>query len=148
MNKKTNKMTKGYAAGGAVGNDLASVYQNSLGRAPDAEGLAFFQQQLDSGQSLDSIRGLIQGSQEGQTFAKGQIANIYQSRVVKRVKLIQQLRLVLLSRIQQHKQQIQQIQHKRQTQHKQQRLLTRLQMKLSSKRYISLHWADKRMLMD
>jgi hypothetical protein len=68
----TNKMTKGYAEGGTVGTDLASVYQNTLGRAPDAGGLAFFQQQLDGGQSLDSIRGEIQGSQEGQDYMKTQ----------------------------------------------------------------------------
>ena len=74
MNKKTNKMTRGYAAGGAVGNDLASVYQNTLGREPDAEGLAFFQQSLGAGESIDSIRGLIQGSQEGQAYVKTQAA--------------------------------------------------------------------------
>jgi hypothetical protein len=73
MKSKDNNMTpKKYAEGGTVGTDIAGIYQNTLGRAPDAEGLATYQGMLDSGQSLDSIRSNIQGSQEAQDYQKNQ----------------------------------------------------------------------------
>jgi hypothetical protein len=40
------------------------AYQSALGRAPDAAGLAFWQQQAAAGASLDSIVGAITGSPE------------------------------------------------------------------------------------
>jgi hypothetical protein len=73
MKSEDNNMTpRKYAEGGTVGTDIADIYQNTLGRAPDAEGLATYQGMLDSGQSIDSIRSNIQGSQEAQDYQKNQ----------------------------------------------------------------------------
>lgn len=53
----------------ALGQNLSQIYQNQLGRAPDQSGIDYWNQQLQSGMSLDDVRAGISGSQEGQQYA-------------------------------------------------------------------------------
>lgn len=52
--------------------NLAGVYQNALGRAPDAAGLAFYQQHLDNGMGFEDLRQNIWSSPEAQAFQASQ----------------------------------------------------------------------------
>lgn len=52
----------------ATADQIAQIYQSELGRAPDAGGLAFYQQKLASGTPIDQIAREISASQEGMTF--------------------------------------------------------------------------------
>jgi hypothetical protein len=63
---KLAKQVQGYATGGQVTDNISKIYQDVLGRAPDAEGLAYWQQQADKGTSLDDIRKSFETSPEKQ----------------------------------------------------------------------------------
>ena len=52
---------------------IASIYQTTLGRAPDAGGLAYWQNALNSGTSLADIQNAISSSQEAQAIPKQNI---------------------------------------------------------------------------
>ncbi len=60
-----------FADGGSTADPIAGLYQSVLGRAPDAEGLAFWQGALASGQDLGSIESAFRGSQEFQGLGGG-----------------------------------------------------------------------------
>ena len=62
---KSKKKVKKYAEGGSV----ESLYSSILGRAPDPEGLAYWQQAAASGQSLSSIAEAFKASPEAQAKA-------------------------------------------------------------------------------
>jgi hypothetical protein len=63
---KLAKQVQGYATGGQVTDNISKIYQDVLGRDPDAEGLAYWQQQADKGTSLDDIRKSFEASPEKQ----------------------------------------------------------------------------------
>ena len=52
--------------------NLAGVYQNALGRAPDAAGLAFYQGHLDNGMGFEELRQNIWNSPEAQAYQASQ----------------------------------------------------------------------------
>jgi hypothetical protein len=56
-------------------SSLADVYQDTLGRAPDASGMEAWTQAMNSGMSLDQISSQIQQSQEFQTRYQDMLAN-------------------------------------------------------------------------
>jgi len=49
---------------GTANSVVTGLYQSMLGRAPDAEGLAYWSDRLASGESLDSVRSAMQASAE------------------------------------------------------------------------------------
>lgn len=49
-----------------AGEAIAAIYQNELGRAPDAEGLAYWSDQFNSGQTLEQIQANIDRGTEAQ----------------------------------------------------------------------------------
>lgn len=66
--KKNKKPTmRKYAEGGSV----AGLYEEILGRAPDPEGLAYWEAQAAGGQSLSSIAEAFRGSEEAQAMQSG-----------------------------------------------------------------------------
>jgi hypothetical protein len=50
----------------SAGSAISSAYQKSLGRTPDAAGLAYWQQQIASGASVSDVVGAIGNSREAQ----------------------------------------------------------------------------------
>jgi hypothetical protein len=74
-NTRNKKTTKGYAEGGVVPT-LESIYMDSLGRAPDAEGLAWYQSKLDEGVSIEDVQKNIQGSQAATNYRSSQDASL------------------------------------------------------------------------
>jgi len=59
----------GSTSGAAVTTALTQTYQNALGRAPDPEGLAFWEKAVKDGHSLSSVTNEIANSPEGVTAA-------------------------------------------------------------------------------
>jgi hypothetical protein len=71
MKNTGKKMIKGYAEGGTVETNLLDVYQSTLGRAPDEEGLRYWQGQLDSGATIESVTDSMNSSEEAGTYRAG-----------------------------------------------------------------------------
>lgn len=57
-----------------MATSLHGLYQEKFGRAPDAEGYAYWQDQISQGANLDNIASLFDASEEGQKHAKVQEA--------------------------------------------------------------------------
>jgi methionine-rich copper-binding protein CopC len=68
-------------AGGSVSQLVSTLYQNTLGRAPDAAGLAYWSAQLSNGGSVSGLLSSITASPEGQsaTADKAQVVLTYQA---------------------------------------------------------------------
>ena len=57
----------GGAATSGGGDQISALYQSVLGRTPDANGLAYWNQQLASGKSIQDIKAALQASPEAAT---------------------------------------------------------------------------------
>lgn len=81
--KYTERMNKGgavmrYQDGGAVmpgmvdntSNDIAGLYQQYLGRAPDAEGLKFYSDYLSGGGNFETVKNNIMSSPEARSLLR------------------------------------------------------------------------------
>lgn len=68
-------------AGGSVTQLVSTLYQNTLGRAPDAAGLAYWTAQLSNGGSVSSMLSSFTVSPEGQSITsdKAQLVLTYQA---------------------------------------------------------------------
>lgn len=68
-------------AGGSMNQLVTSLYQNTMGRAPDAAGLAYWTAQLNSGSSISNMLSAFTSTPEGQsaTSEKAQIVLTYQA---------------------------------------------------------------------
>ena len=74
LNSPTNQTTNQSTNANAGGSDpISGLYQNLLGRAPDAAGLQYWQQQLNSGKSLQDISNAFMKTPE---YQQRQQANI------------------------------------------------------------------------
>jgi len=78
MGGGVNGGTVGYADGGNTNEAIINqIYQDQLGRTPDAGGLKFYSDALASGQSVADIQKSINQSLEGQNFDTQYITSLY-----------------------------------------------------------------------
>jgi len=77
MGGGVNGGTVGYADGGTIDPVIAQIYQEQLGRAPDAGGAAFYSNALANGTSLADIKNSIAQSLEGQQMDVQSAASAY-----------------------------------------------------------------------